>query len=88
MKEYGLCPIFASFTLAFALQLRNKHGKNLSQGKKNLSQPLQFHRDAIHVISSSYDKPIVSSKASSPYSATQCFHFKFPASSRFIKVIQ
>jgi hypothetical protein len=27
MKECGSCPIFAGFTLAFALQLRKKHGK-------------------------------------------------------------
>jgi len=26
-KECGLCPFFVSFTLAFALQLRKKHGK-------------------------------------------------------------
>jgi len=26
-EECGLCPIFASHTLAFALQLRKKHGK-------------------------------------------------------------
>ena len=37
-EECGPCPVFASFTLAFALQLRKKHGKNLSQGKKNLRQ--------------------------------------------------
>jgi hypothetical protein len=37
-EESGPCPVFASFTLAFALQLRKKAGKNLSQGKKNLSQ--------------------------------------------------
>ena len=37
MKECGPCPVFASFTLAFALQLRKKHGKTC-QGKKNLSQ--------------------------------------------------
>jgi hypothetical protein len=37
VEEFGPCPIFASFTLAFALQMREKHGKNLSQGKKNLS---------------------------------------------------
>ena len=30
--ECGLCPDFASYTLAFALQLRKNHGKNLSQG--------------------------------------------------------
>jgi hypothetical protein len=27
MEEYGPCPVFASYTLAFALQLRKKHGK-------------------------------------------------------------
>ena len=26
-EECGPCPVFASFTLAFALQLRKKHGK-------------------------------------------------------------
>jgi hypothetical protein len=38
VEECGPCPVFASFTLAFALQLRKKARKNLSQGKKNLSQ--------------------------------------------------
>jgi Na+/glutamate symporter len=27
LEECRLCPVFASFTLAFALQLRKKHGK-------------------------------------------------------------
>jgi hypothetical protein len=36
--ECGPCPVFASFTLAFAFQLRKKARKNLSQGNKNLSQ--------------------------------------------------
>jgi hypothetical protein len=27
LEECGLCPVFAGFTLAFALQLRKKHGK-------------------------------------------------------------
>ena len=26
-EECGSCPVFASYTLAFALQLRKKHGK-------------------------------------------------------------
>jgi hypothetical protein len=44
----GPCPVFASFTLAFALQLRKKHGKlsvrvaqynnNEAQYKKNEAQ--------------------------------------------------
>jgi hypothetical protein len=41
-EEFGPCPVFSSFTLAFALQLRKSTGdpqsgyKNLSQGRKNL----------------------------------------------------
>ena len=31
-EEFGPCPVFASYTLAFALQLRKKHGKPLIQG--------------------------------------------------------
>jgi len=27
VEEYGPCPVFASFALAFTLQLRKKHGK-------------------------------------------------------------
>jgi hypothetical protein len=27
MVKYGPCPVFASYTLAFALQLRKKHGE-------------------------------------------------------------
>jgi len=27
LEEFGPCPVFASYTLAFALQLRKKHGK-------------------------------------------------------------
>jgi hypothetical protein len=29
-EKCGPCPVFASYTLAFALQLRIEHGKNLS----------------------------------------------------------
>jgi hypothetical protein len=36
VKECGPRPVFASFTLVFALQLRKKHG-NTSQDKENLS---------------------------------------------------
>jgi hypothetical protein len=44
VEECGPCPVFASFTLAFALQLRKKHEKTsvrerkTSQVTKNLSQ--------------------------------------------------
>jgi hypothetical protein len=27
MEECGACPVFASYTLVFALQLRKKHGE-------------------------------------------------------------
>ena len=30
LEECGPCPVFASFTVAFVLQLREKHGKNLT----------------------------------------------------------
>ena len=34
MEECGSCPVFASFTLAFALQLRKKHGKTSVRVRK------------------------------------------------------
>jgi hypothetical protein len=36
LEECRLCPIFASFTLAFALQLREKHGKTSVRVRKTL----------------------------------------------------
>jgi hypothetical protein len=34
VEECGPCPVFASFALAFALQLRKKHGKILVRVRK------------------------------------------------------
>jgi hypothetical protein len=34
MEECGPCPVFASFILAFALQLRKKHGKTSVKARK------------------------------------------------------
>ena len=34
LEECRPCPVFASFTLAFVLQLRKKHRKTLSQGSR------------------------------------------------------
>jgi hypothetical protein len=34
VDEVGLCPVFASFTLEFALQLRKKQGKTLVRVRK------------------------------------------------------
>jgi hypothetical protein len=36
VEECGPCPVFASFTLAFALQLRKKHGKTSVRVRKIL----------------------------------------------------
>jgi hypothetical protein len=46
MEECVPSLVFASFMLVFALQLRKKDGKNLSQGKKNLNQAV---RQAVEV---------------------------------------
>ena len=37
LEECGPCPVFASFTLAFALQLRKKHGKPSVRVRENQS---------------------------------------------------
>jgi hypothetical protein len=34
LEECEPCPVFASYTLAFALQLRKKHGKNLQGSRR------------------------------------------------------
>jgi hypothetical protein len=50
MVECGPCPVFASFALTFALQLRKKHGKTY-QGKKNLSQVKKnFSQNTVYMI--------------------------------------
>jgi hypothetical protein len=41
MGKFGPCPVFTSYTLAFALQLRKKHGKTsvrVAQYKNNEAQ--------------------------------------------------
>jgi len=34
LEECGPCSVFACYTLVFVLKLREKHGKNLSQGSR------------------------------------------------------
>jgi hypothetical protein len=41
VEECGPCPVFASFTLAFALQLRRKYGKT-SVGLRKTSVKVQY----------------------------------------------
>jgi hypothetical protein len=36
VEEYGSCPVFANFTLAFALQLRKKNGKTFIRVRRTL----------------------------------------------------
>jgi hypothetical protein len=51
VEECGPCPVFASFTLAFALQLRKKHGKTsvrvrkTCQVKKNLRVQYTYYQN-------------------------------------------
>jgi len=55
-EECGPCPVFASYTLAFALQLREKHGKpsvrvadecHLARWKQNI-QNITYIKIRIH----------------------------------------
>jgi hypothetical protein len=40
MEECGPCPVFASYTLAFALQVRKKHGKTSVRVENNKNTPM------------------------------------------------
>jgi hypothetical protein len=43
-------PHFAGFTLEFALQLRKKHGKNLSQGSRRVpAGTMKIHKRTIKI---------------------------------------
>ena len=49
MEEYGPCPIFAGFALAFALQL-GKARKNLSQGNRRVpAGTMKIHKHTIRI---------------------------------------
>ena len=43
-EECGQCRVFASYTLAFALQLRKKHGKTSVKVAENISQGSRKHQ--------------------------------------------
>jgi hypothetical protein len=53
VEECGPCPVFASFTLAFALQLREKHGKTSVMVRKSPSQVKKYLR--LHIIQTPTD---------------------------------
>jgi hypothetical protein len=47
MEECGPCPVFASYTLAFALQLRKKHGKTsvkVAEQKEFIDLTIKIHK--------------------------------------------
>jgi hypothetical protein len=53
-EECGPCPVFARYTLAFALQLRKKHGKNLSQGSRRMPVGKEYTEQSILVNNRAY----------------------------------
>jgi hypothetical protein len=42
LEQCGPCSVLASYTLAFALQLRKKHGKNGTARKNITDKPLSY----------------------------------------------
>jgi hypothetical protein len=39
LEDFWPCPVFASYTLAFALQLREKHGKTSGRVAEEINMP-------------------------------------------------
>ena len=48
VEECGPCPVFASFTLAFALQLRKKHGKTSVRLRKTSEYSTHITKTPTH----------------------------------------
>jgi hypothetical protein len=46
VEECGPCPVFSSFTLAFALQLRKKHGKTSVRVRET---PVRLRKTSVRV---------------------------------------
>jgi hypothetical protein len=53
VEECGPCPVFASFTLAFALKLRKKHGKTSGRVRKT---PVRLRKTSVGVHITKYKK--------------------------------
>jgi hypothetical protein len=49
VEECGPCPVFANFTLVFALQLREKHGKTTDRVKKISVRLRKTSEYSIHI---------------------------------------
>ena len=54
VEECGPCPVFASFTLAFALQLRKKHGKTSVRVRKTSVRVQYTYYQYIHTLQNPY----------------------------------
>jgi hypothetical protein len=50
VEECGPCPVFASFTLAFALQLRKKHGKTSVRVRKTPVRLTKPQSDTVYIL--------------------------------------
>jgi hypothetical protein len=61
VEECGPCPVFAGFILAFALQLRKKHGKNSFRVRKT-SVRLRKTSVTVRYTYSQYSIPIIAVK--------------------------
>jgi hypothetical protein len=48
-EERGPCPVFARYTLAFALQLRKKARKNLNQGSRRTPVGKEYTEESVLV---------------------------------------
>jgi hypothetical protein len=50
VEEFGPCPVFASFALAFALQLRKKHGKTSVRVRKTSVRLRKACQSAVYIL--------------------------------------
>ena len=50
LEECGPCPDFESYTLAFALKLRKKHGNTLSQGSRRMRSVAEGSLSVVSVV--------------------------------------
>ena len=51
LEECGSCPVFASYTLEFALQMRKKHGTIFSQGSRRVpvgTMKTEYTKQTLH----------------------------------------
>ena len=87
LEECGPCPVFAGFTLEFALQLRKKARKNLSQGSHKHTMRIHSHNNKnTYITLSNKSKPIYTLIKIEPKNIKECDNStrKIHISSNFI----